>query len=416
MINFLISIWNNLTQNKRFRSIVSWISLTILFCLFWAANSAAHFPEQSYLYFKIYDHGIETRLEITVPDLNQALQLNLPTDMSVQGEDLEPHLEQIQDYIDKYLTISGKQQDYTLKYQGYDFFKTKFAQFVTFDYQIDNLEEIPHQLDVYYGVLLDLKPEHKNLVVIEHNWKTGTFNNESEVSLIFTSKSQPQTLDLSSGSLWRGFVSFFKLGFLNIAQDLDHILFLMALIFPAVLQREESGWQPIPNLRPALIYLLKMVVLLIIAHSITLAFATLQILVLPDRLVRSAIAAAIAIAAVNLIYPLSQKKFWFVIFGCGLFQGWGFALVLAKLNAVREQIILSLLGFNLGIEVGQIVIIAIMFPLMYLLRKQNFYAKILLKLTAISLIVIALYWFIERALAINIPGLTVIKQIFQSIL
>ena len=409
---------NGLSQNKVWRSIFFQIGIAILVCLHWLSNTVAHFPEQSYLYFKIYDRAIETRVEITVEDLNQALGLDLPTDKHASSKDIDPHLDQIKDYINKHLTISANQQNYTLKYQGYNFFRTNFAQFVTFDYRIDNLEEIPKKLGVYYRVLLDIKPGHKNLVVIEHNWKTGTFDNESNVSLIFTPNSQQQTLDLSSSTLFRGFLSFVKRGALYIWKhiDPDHILFLIALILPSVLQREDSRWQPVQNLSPALIYVVKIVVLLTIARSITLTLAALKIVTIPSRLIESVISGSTIIVAVDIIYPILKKKIWFVILGYGLFQGFGFGSVLAELDIFQEHTFLSLFGFNLGVELVQIAIIAVIFAILYLFRKQRFYIKFVLKFGAIFLSAVALYWFIEHAFDINLPGVVWVKEFFQSIL
>ena len=410
------SIWIRLTENKTLRSIFAQISIAILFCLLLISNATAHSPGQSYLFLKIYDRAIETRVEITVKDLNQALGLDLPSNRNAKAEDIAPHLDQIKDYIDKNLTISANQQDYDLKYQKFDLFRTKFAQFAAFDYRVDNLQEIPEKFGVDYRVLLDIKPKHKNLVVIAHNWKTGTFDNESIVSLIFTSNSQKQTLDLSASTLWNGFLSVVKLGFLHIWEGIDHILFLIALILPAVLRREDLRWHPVESFRPALIYVVKVATAFTIAHSITLALATFQIVEIPSRLVESVIAASIAIAAVDIIYPIFREKIWFVIFGFGLFHGFGFASVLVELGIVQEHALLSLFGFNLGIELGQIAIIAIVFPILYLFRQQRFYTKFVLKLGAAFLFVVALYWLTERAFNIDLVVLTLVKQFLQSIL
>ena len=408
------SIGSVVTQNKTLQYIFTWISIAVLFCLFLIPNAIAHSPEQSYLYFKIYDRAIETRVEITVKDLNQALGLDLPGKRKAKAEDIAPHLDLIKEYIDDKLTLSQNGQPYTLEYQKYDLFKTGFAQFVTFDYRIANLVEVPDKFEVYYGVLLDIEPKHKNLVVIEHNWKTGTFQNESGVSLIFTPNSKPQTLDISSASMWRGFLAVVNLGVLHIWEGIDHILFLVALILPAVLRRETSGWQPVPKFRPAFIQIIKIATAFTVAHSITLALATLQIVEIPSRLVESLIAVSIAVAAIDIIYPIFKEKIWLIIFGFGLFHGFGFANVLAELGIVREHALLSLFGFNLGVELGQIVIIAIVFPILYLLRKQKVYTKFILKYSTYFLLLIAFYWLTERSLDINLA--TSAKQLVKSVL
>ncbi len=409
------NIWTKITKSKSVRSIVCYISIAILFCFLSISNAIAHAPEQSYLYFKIYDQSIEARVEMTVKDINKALNLDLPTDRKPKSEEIEPHLEKIKDYIDKNLTISKNQQEYILKYTGYKSWKTGFARFLDFDYQIDNLSEVPESIDVDYRVLLDIKPKHKNLVVIEHNWKAGTFANESSVSLIFTANSKPQTLDLSSASVFKGFIAVVKLGVLHIWEGIDHILFLVALILPSVLQREDLRWQPIKNFRPAFFHVIKIATAFTIAHSITLALATLKIVEIPSHIVESIIALSIAVAAVDIIYPIFGKRIWLIIFVFGLFHGFGFANVLAELGIVQERAFLSLFGFNLGVELGQIAIIAVIFPILYLLRQQKLYAKFLLKIGSVFLFIVAIYWFVERAFQININARGFVEQILPFI-
>ncbi len=406
------SIWDKITQNKGLKSIILQLSMAILFCLLPILNATAHAPEQSYLYFQVYDQAIETRAEITVKDLNKALNLNLPTNKKVQKQDIEPHLSEIRDYIEKNLAISNNQQEYPLIYQGYGQFKTGFAHYLTFDYRLDNLEEIPETLDVDYRVLLDIKPKHKNFVMIEHNWKTGTFANESSISLTFTPNSSPQTLDLSSSSLWRGFTSVVKLGFLHIWEGTDHILFLIALILPSVLRRENLGWEPVKNFRPAFFHVIKIATAFTIAHSITLALATLQIIEIPSRIVESIIALSIAIAAVDIVYPIFGKRIWLIIFGFGLFHGFGFANILAELGIARDHAFLSLFGFNLGIELGQIAIIAIIFPLLYLCRQPKIYSRFFVQSGAAFMFIVGIYWFIERAFDVDLHLFGFVKQIF----
>lgn len=404
------NFWSKCTLNRTFNSAILYICIAIIFCFLAIFKAHAHAPGQSYLYFQVYDQKVTTRVEITVDDLNQALDLDLPTNRQAKAEEIEPHLQQIQDYINQNLIISHNQQQYPLEYQGYHHFKTGFARFLTFDYQIGNLPEIPSQLDVYYGVLLDIEPKHKNLVVIEHNWDGGIFANESSVSLVFSANSPPQTLDLSSASFFKGFLAVIKIGFLQIFEGTDHILFLIALILPSVLPRENLGGKPVQSFRLAGFYVIKIAIVFGVAHSITLALATLQIVELSTRIVQSIIALSIAIAAVNIIYPLFGSRIWLIIFAFGLFHGFAFAHVLAKLGIVQEYTFWSLFGFNLGIELGQITIIAIVFLILYLLSKQKFYSQFLPKIIAICLIIISMYWFIERAFDVNLHALGWLKN------
>ena len=81
----------------------------------------------------------------------------------------------------------------------------------------------------------------------------------------------------------------------------------------------------------------------------------------------------------------------------GLFHGFGFASVLSHLGVLGEHMALSLFGFNLGVEVGQVVVISFIFPLLYFIRRFDFYPSALMRYGSVALILMAAVWFVERA-------------------
>ena len=111
--------------------------------------------------------------------------------------------------------------------------------------------------------------------------------------------------------------------------------------------------------RPAFWDVCRIVTSFTVAHSITLSLAALGIVALPSRLVESAIAASVVVAALNNLRPWSQGRRWVVAFGFGLIHGFGFASVLADLGLPRDTLVLALVGFNLGVECGQLAIVAL---------------------------------------------------------
>ena len=116
-------------------------------------------------------------------------------------------------------------------------------------------------------------------------------------------------------------------------------------------------WIPVERLKPALKNVVKIVTFFTIAHSITLCLAAFQIISLPPRLIESIIAISIALAAIHNIYPLFSGKEWLIAFVFGLFHGFGFASVLAEKGLAGNYLGLSIFGFNLGVEIGQLAII-----------------------------------------------------------
>ena len=134
-----------------------------------------------------------------------------------------------------------------------------------------------------------------------------------------------------------------------------------------------------------------------VAHSITLTLAALQIVELPSRLVESAIAASVVLAAANNLYPVVERRRWLVAFSFGLIHGFGFASVLTELGLPQEALVLSLLGFNLGVETGQLAIVAVFLPVAFVLRNTPLYRKGVFVAGSWLTLLVALIWLLERA-------------------
>ncbi len=183
---------------------------------------------------------------------------------------------------------------------------------------------------------------------------------------------------------------------------LDHILFLVALVLPSVLVRSRSDWQPVGEIRSTLWTVIKIVTLFTIAHTITLTLATLSIVEMPTRLVESVIAASVAFAALNNVYPILHRGIGYVVFAFGLFHGFGFASVLQDLIISPKTLVVDLLGFNIGVELGQIAIVSVVVPVLFALRSQRFYVPVILKWGSAVICLLAVLWLVERSLDVQL--------------
>ncbi|MEO1635205.1 MAG: HupE/UreJ family protein [Cyanobacteria bacterium J06631_9] len=398
----------------------SWIRAVLavgvcLLCLFssgLAPSAFAHASGQSYLYFQVGEETLTTYVSAPIKGLNEVLALNLPTDRNVGDSEIEPLLPKIRSYVEQHIDIECPPQACTLTYQRSDTIVTGGGQFLQLYYSIDGFETRPDALQVGYDVILADKSHFINFVLIDQNWKTGTFNAEANIVLSYDKAGVVKTLDLSGGSLFQGFSAIVKLGIEHIVEGIDHVLFLIALLLPSVVRRENGKWQPVGSFSTSFAYIVKIVTAFTVAHSITLGLATLQIVDLPSRLVESVIAASIGLAAVDIFYPIFKRRVWLIVFIFGLFHGFGFASVLGDLGVTSQYALLSLLAFNIGIELGQLAIIAVVFPLLYLLRKQILYPPLVLKAGGLLLGAISLYWLIERVFDINFRVLPMLQGLF----
>ncbi len=387
-------------------------TLALIFFFVLTLSGFAHQPKHSYIYLRVYENkNVEGRFELSVSDLNNYLGLQLKD--KPEADEVKPYLEQIQNYLYKNSRFKSKNGIYKIVFTDeISIMPVIKATYVLFHFYLEDSAELPDNIEVTYSVLLDEDPDHINMLAFEYNWKAGLINNESIVALDFSPGNETKILSMTDSSIWNGFVAMVKQGIWHIWIGLDHILFLLALILPSVVRRKKSmlevepgkpkirysiwGWEPVPKFKPAFIYIIKVITFFTIAHTITLTLASLEIVSLPSRVVESIIALSIGLAAYHNIIPIFKGKDWVIAFVFGLFHGFGFASVLGDLGIKGEFLTLTLFGFNLGVEIGQVAIIALIFPILYFIRKIKFYPHFLIYLSVL-LIIVSLYWFVERA-------------------
>jgi len=394
----------------------------------------AHKPDQTYIYFKVYKNSVEGTVEIDIKDLNEALNLGLNLDdlQSIfdEGEDkkplpqvLRPYYPQIEAYVKEHVKISSPQfGEHPMEFTEPEILAIESGTYVHTNYKLGNMSQVPEKFDIKYDVMFDVDLIQTGHVVIAHDFKAGviqmkktglfsaTKNEDEMIVYVFDRNKRDFQLDLTGNSMWQGFVAMVGLGRHHIFIGTDHILFLVALLLPAVVRRRReqgelaatSDWQPVDSFKDAFLYILKIVTLFTIAHSITLSLAALGIINLSSRLVESIIAFSIALAAFHNIRPLVNRGESIIAFVFGLFHGMGFASVMGEKGLNNEFMTLSLFGFNVGVEFGQILIILVIFPILFLLRKTSFYPKLIFW-GSILLIVIAFYWVFERLFEIDLP-------------
>ena len=374
-----------------------------------AAAAAAHAPLQGYIFLLLYSDSTVVRLELAVPDVIRALSLAWDPKVQPTREQVQTSLPAIRAYVDPRFAVGDSVGRVTPTFRDFDFRQTESGDFLLLQYVIPKAlgARVPITMTPFFEFN---EATRRNLLVVQHNWKGGVLGNDMNVSLVLSPDEPTQVLDLSKSSLLRGFLALVKLGVWHIWIGLDHILFLMALVLPSVLRRENGRWQPAENFTRALVKILTIVSCFTIAHTITLSLAALGVVNVPSRLVESVIALSITIAALHNLWPVAKVNEAVIAFVFGLFHGFGFASVLGSLGLGTDHLVLSLLGFNVGVEVGQVAIIAVVFPILFFLRRMRIYS-IGFRLGSVGLIAIGLLWVAERSLGFNIPIVPMAKAV-----
>ena len=245
-----------------------------------------------------------------------------------------------------------------------------------------------------YRLLFDLDGLHRGLLRLDLDGLTQ--------STVIAPDSRRQVFSGESVSHLTQFVRFLVQGVWHIWIGFDHILFLLSLLLPVVLVRVNGGWRGVNRLGESVREVLWVVTSFTVAHSITLSLAALGFISLPSRLVESAIALSVVLAAFNNIVPLFNRRRWLVAFGFGLIHGFGFASVLAELGLPQDTLVLSLVAFNLGVEAGQLTIVVALLPVIFWLRHTAFYRRGVLVGGSLLIMLLALVWLAERVLDLKL--------------
>lgn len=200
----------------------------------------------------------------------------------------------------------------------------------------------------------------------------------------------------------RSFGAFVLEGIGHIAGGLDHVLFLIGLMLPAVLRRERGRWIARDDLRGAAVAVVWIATAFTAAHSLTLAAASFGWVRISPRIIEPLIAATVLATALNNLRPVVTRRLALVAFGFGLIHGFGFAEVLAPLALPRVELALALAGFNLGVEIGQLAIVGTSFALLAALRRWPGYPRWVLAPGSALLALAAGVWIVERVFDLSL--------------
>ena len=366
------------------------LALTILLL---STPAWAHKPSDSLLSLTVQDDRIEGRWDIALRDLDDAIGLDANGDGAITWGEVRSTHDEIAAYALSRLTITSG-ETHCPAYAPHQLIDnhTDGAYAVLLFTMICPTAIETLQAD--YRLLFDLDAQHEGLLRLTHRQETTT--------AIFSQESPTHQVTLSEISMWDQARQYAHEGIWHIWMGYDHVLFLLALLLPAVLRRVEDRWEPTPDFLSAFCEVLAIVTAFTMAHSITLGLATLGLIALPSRLVESAIAASVVFAGISNLYPSLVQRRRLVAFLFGLIHGFGFASVLSDLGLPRGSLALSLVSFNLGVEVGQLAIVAMFLPFAYGLRKSWTYQRLVLVSGSLCIIALACAWLIERTLDLKL--------------
>ncbi len=372
--------------------------LLLLLGLSASVVSHAHALGQGYLFLNVGLERLHGELQVTLDDLDKAFDLDANGDGKFSEAEAQTLIDEILAYIEARVAIGTAEGDYEIDWTGFEYRRYPEGKYLAYLYEVRNPGQVPDVLRLRYDLLFEVDSRHRGFLVIPTNAKGKGVDTGEETTLAFSPERKERTIDVTALSPWTSLITFIGSGIWHIWIGIDHILFLLALILPAVLlRREGEGWAPVQDSGPALWNVVKIVTLFTVAHTITLSLAALDVVRLPSRLVESVIAASVVVAAINNLFPVLHRRMGLIVFGFGLFHGFGFASVLAEKIQNRSNIVVDLLGFNVGVEIGQVAIILAIFPVLFALRAWPPYLRFLFPMGSVAIALLAVGWLVERA-------------------
>ena len=365
--------------------ILGLLSLVMMLLPNWAAAQAA---QRSTLTLQVATVSLGGEWKIRIADITAPLQLDSDRDGAVTWPEIEHRRQDIESYLGSHLNIATNSGSLSWHFAKLAYGAVGGEPFLLAQLSAEDTADSIETLQVSSSLPLDL---------------TVVWSGQGEEKALLAARGGARTFARSEAAR-SGFRESLQQGIWHIWTGYDHILFLIVLLIPAVFERTANGRTAVPTFNSALLRVILIVSAFTLAHSITLACAASGWISLPARLVESVIAASILVAALNNLLSRASglsrtagTRSVGLAFGFGLIHGFGFAGALAELGDGGAPLWRTLLAFNLGVETGQLAIVALFLPIAYLLRQTRFYRTGVLYGGSALAGLCALLWFWQRA-------------------
>jgi len=354
-----------------------------------AIPAQAHVASNGFLTLRIDGARIDGALELAVRDAEIAVGLDSNQDGVVTWGEVRAAQAALAAYLGRHLELAAANGGCALSFGALQINDRVDGNYLWQPFTAECPASI-QQLSITYRLLDEEDPSHRGLLTLTAQGVAQT--------AVLGGAHAVQIFDLKSPSRFNAFVEYFQAGVWHIWSGIDHLLFLLSLLLPAVLIRRNHHWAAVPAAAPAFLNILKVVTAFTLAHSITLSLAAFDVVRLPSRITESIIAASIVVAAVNNVFPVVTEARWRIAFAFGLLHGFGFAAVLSEMGLPQGARLLSLVAFNLGVEAGQLAVVTAIMPFAYALRATQLYRRGLMPWGSTAIAGVALVWLVQRAM------------------
>ena len=342
-----------------------------------AGLAQAHGVSASYSDIIVTPKQLEVGYLFSISDIFNHFPVNANGDERITRQELDDAIPDIVAFLTAHLTLTVNGVAASLALESHRTSSYSNGEFVELDFsQPLTRQPVELVLTADEAFFERFGPQYTNLVKVSVG---------EQVQQAVLSSDHPREAFVVGHRSWAAqCAEFITMGIKHIFLGYDHIMFLFALII----------------LGGRLGQLVKIVTAFTIAHSMTLILAALQVVTLPSRLIESGIALSIAYVALENFFVTTTAHRWLLTFFFGLVHGFGFANVLREMGLPTRGLVPSLLSFNLGVEIGQLAIVAVLFPVTLWLAKQRFRRQVVLAASGV-IFLFGVGWFIQRAFGLS---------------
>jgi hypothetical protein len=349
----------------------------------------AHKASDAYLQLNAGASGTTLRVDVALRDLDVALDLDADGDGRLTWAEVRAAQPAMQRYVLGHVRVAGC----ALEPASQSLERRSDGVYAALVFRSDCTPAAAPT--IRYTLLADIDPTHRGIAsTVMAGRSTLVSVLDPQRPAIATASAEAGT-SASAAAEWNP-GEFVREGIHHIVTGYDHVLFLLCLLLPAVMTRTPQGWRPVARLSQALWPVVGIVTAFTLAHSMTLGLAAMKWVSLPSWFIEPAIAVTIVLAALDNLRPIFRGRRAGVTFLFGLIHGFGFAGVLGELSLPPGEFVLSLLLFNLGLELGQLMIVVLVVGGLYLMRGHRRYPAWAIGGGSMAAIAMGVLWFVER--------------------
>ena len=372
-----------------------WVGAALLGAM---APAYAHKSSDAYLQLDAGASGTTLRWDIALRDLDAVLDLDADEDGKLTWAEVKTAWPRVQDYALARLQIEGCALRVTERALERRNDGAYAVMLLASDCVLRSAPAIR------YSLFREVDPTHRGIARVQRAGEPLALLmlDPTQAAAAVQAASQPAAGAVAEPHAAASRWEFLREGIRHILTGYDHVLFLLCLLLPSVMRRTPQGWRPVERLSQAVLPVVGIVSAFTVAHSITLGLAAMKVVSLSPAFIEPAIAVTIILAALDNVWPIFPVRRVVVTFFFGLIHGFGFAGVLAELDLPTSAFAWALLQFNLGLELGQLLIVVCVTALLFLLRERPAYRSWVIRGGSFAAILVGVLWLIERTANVSL--------------